>query len=120
MNEDTIKRRIKRVRWRDLNDFPGVQISEEGDVRTWMRGKNRLLEPRRVAPYLHTGGRWAVKLTRDGKRVNRSLANLVLLAFRGDPPENAIRSIKGHAEVTFINGEITDVDLDNLRWATKT
>lgn len=122
MNDDdskTLARRMKHVRWRDLNDFEGVQISEEGDVRTWKRGKTTLGAPRRIAPYLHTNGRWVVKLIVGCKRMNRALANLVLLAFCGDPPSNVIRSISGHPEVDFKDGDVTNVDILNLKWSTR-
>ena len=106
------------VRWREVRDFPGIEVSEKGEVRTWNRGKYRLLSPRPISPYYHPQGRWVVNLAKDGKRHNRSLAQLVLIAFTGPANPNIPLDIKGDPVLEFIDGDDSNVELKNLRWKT--
>lgn len=98
---------IVNPRWRAIDEFPGFEVSEEGEVRCWVyRGEVRN-EPRRVTPYLHASNRWTVKI----KNKTRHIAHLVLYAFRGGPdPKTEIE------EACFLDGDPYNCHLSNLAW----
>lgn len=96
-------------RWRAIAEFPGFEVSEEGEVRTWtFRGEVRNT-PRRVTPHLHSNNRWVVKI----QNKTRTIAVLVLYAFRGAPdPATQIE------EVDYRDGNPYNCHLENLVWRT--
>jgi hypothetical protein len=103
-------------RHRDILDFPGYTVSEEGEVLSWVFRGRTLTVPRRVTPYLSKNGRWCVRLMRDRKQEVRSLANLMLYAFRGAPPPGTQLRPNGAAEAEFIDGNPHNLKLSHLRW----
>lgn len=68
--------------WRDVPEFPGYKVSEDGRV-LGVRGKE-------LKPSV-SGGRWGeydwVSLHRDGRRYKRSVHSIVASAFLGDRPD---------------------------------
>lgn len=98
---------VTKPRWRGIDEFPHYEVSEEGEVRCWLWRRERLLEPRRITPHLHTTDRWIVKI----RNKTRSIAVLVLLAFRG-PHDNETQF--GDAE--FLDGDANNCHVNNLRW----
>jgi hypothetical protein len=105
--------------WQPIPDFPGYEISQDGMVRSWIgRGRNRSVKkPHDVTPvWLDKTQRWAVRLTRDGVRYMRCVANLVLLANVGPPPARAVGTMRNEGDVVFLDGDPTNVSLSNLTW----
>lgn len=100
---------------RPVPGFPDYEIAQDGTLWSFHRrgfeGGPR--KPHAVTCILGEHGRWLVRLSKDGKRYMRSLANLVLLAWGGEPPALAVR---GGLEVEFIDGNPTNCNLTNLRW----
>lgn len=92
--------------WRDIDNFPGYQVSSAGQVRSSKRGKSILLGfggPR--------NGYNTVVLYRNGKRFSFSVHSLVLNAFVGVCPEGM--------ECRHLNSVRFDNRLENLKWGTK-
>ena len=102
--------------WRALADFPGYEISEEGDVRCWTYRGRKLTAPREIIAYLTNSNRWAVKLmkvdetTKKSHRHTMSLAVLVLLTFQGNPGRNET------FEVDFKDDNPYNIHSRNLSW----
>lgn len=101
-----------------LNDFPGYEISKDGEVRSWQgRGHiTRVKKAHPVTPVWLKSNRWAVRLVRDGKRHLRCVANLVLETFVGQPPSLGQGTYQNLADVVFKDSDPTNVCLDNLEW----
>lgn len=98
--------------WRTIPDFPGYEVSDSGQVRTYRkRGRGgmsatpRLLKLNRYGTYYH------VRLTRfDGKIIQLSVHVLVLEIFVGPRPEGLLALHK--------DDEPTNNHRDNLYWGT--
>lgn len=91
--------------WRSIPGFPSYEVSDYGNVRR--ADSHALLN-------INMGG-WRRKYRyvwlRADKGMSRSVSRLVLLAFRGPPPD-------GH-QARHLNGIHDDDRLDNLAWGTK-
>lgn len=103
------------VEWREIPEFPGYRVSDQGEVQTaWKqagRGKTEIgdtwksLRPNRVGlGYARYG------LQAGGKRLHPYGHCLVLAAFVGPRPEGM--------QVLHSNGDCTDNRLANLRYGT--
>lgn len=107
---------IADPRWRTLSNYPGYEISEEGDVRCWIYRGATQSKPRMIVPYLSNSNRWAVKLmvkdpsTGRSRRLTISLGVMLLLAFRGEPAPDEVR------EVDFKDSNPYNVHLSNIHW----
>lgn len=102
-----------------IPDFPGYEISQDGSVRSYHgRGfePKTLAKPREVRPVWIPAGRWAVRLSKDGKRYMRCVANLVLLAFVGPPKGYGYGTAFAQADVIFKDGDPANCCLTNLAW----
>jgi len=98
---------VAEPRWRAIPEFPGFEVSEEGEVRTWVFRREVRNEPRRVTPHLHSNNRWVVKI----QNKTRTIAVLVLYAFRGGPDRKT--EIE---EVNYLDGNPYNCHLSNLAW----
>lgn len=99
--------------WRPVPDFPGYEVSNLGNVRSYYsrNGRGALkAEPRLLEPCLNTTGYPHVGLRRDGRRNTRTVHRLVMLAFVGPRPEGM--------EVRHLNGDKLDSRLVNLAYGT--
>jgi len=91
---------MSHEQWKPILAFPGYEVSTEGRVRSF-----------RVPRYLATENRGAHKsvwLMRDGRPRRVAVHRLVLLSFKGPPPE--------HCEACHNDGDPANNRLDNLRW----
>lgn len=100
---------------RPIAGFPGYEIGQDGvvwsDHRRGYEGGMRSRRP--VAATFNDKGRWVVRLQKDKKRHLRSVANLVLLTWGGEPPPAAVRA---GLIVDFIDGDSSNCTFTNLRW----
>jgi hypothetical protein len=99
--------------WKRIPGFPGYEASNHGRVRTYyIRGRtfdySRI--PKLIRPTLWNGYRY-FKLCSDRKRITKSAANLVLLAFIGPKPNNM--------EACHNDGNKLNDHLSNLRYDTR-
>ena len=94
--------------WRDVVGYEGLyQVSDMGRVR--ITRTDRILKAR-----LDKDGYLLVNLWQPspvGRYTTVKVHRIVLLAFKGDPPEGAPRA-------DHRNGQRADNSLTNLRWAT--
>lgn len=94
--------------WRDIPSWEGLyQASNTGRIRSLDRPRSR---GRVLAPVLLPNGYLYVSLSRKPKKIQRSVASLVLTAFVGPRPKGQL-SLHG-------DGVRTNNALKNLRWGT--
>jgi hypothetical protein len=91
--------------WKDIPGYEGIyQVSDQGEVRSFVRGKTgTLLRPGRMP-----GGHLSVAL---GRGNSQCVHKLVLIAFIGPAPEKH--------ECRHLNGVPSDNRLANLTWGTR-
>ena len=92
--------------WRPVPDFPGYEVSDDGQVKSWKRGTVRILRPnadRAGYPY--------VCLRRDGVTYTRKIHVLVALAFHGPRPF-------ADAHIRHLDGDPANKTPANLRYGT--
>lgn len=101
-----------------IPDFPHYEISVDGVIRSWLkrgprRGSRVSTDFTIITPvWDHNSDRWIVRLTKDGKKHLRCVANLVLLAHRGPP-----RTTNGRPpRAIYRDGDPVNITLDNLEW----
>ena len=113
--------------WRDIENFPGYQVSSEGRVRTfWVKkhyqtgyGTYRCLSGQPNIMSQSDDGNGYLKVTlycrEDGKRYCKKVHKLVADAFipNDDPSKNTVDHIKPGRE-----GKL-DNSVGNLRWFTR-
>lgn len=89
--------------WKQISGFPLYEVSNKGIVRSIKSGK--------YMSYLQDRETLSVRLEcPDGRRLRKSVAVLVLEAFKGDC-EGRIPK--------FINGDYQNCNLSNLEWETR-
>ncbi len=93
--------------WRWLSDFEGLyQVSTAERIRSFYRGKVRILKPK-----INDNGYYEVGLYKDGKTYCRVLNQLVAKAFIPNP--------ENKPEVDHIDNNPLNNKVENLRWATR-
>lgn len=94
--------------WRPVVGFPDYEVSDQGRVRSWRRGKwpGRAETPRMMRPLVTRGGYPSVVI---GERT--LIHVLVLEAFAGPRPQGM--------DACHNNGIKTDNRPENLRWDTR-
>ena len=74
--------------WRAIEGYPGYEVSNQGEVRSyWRKGRSKRLGPLAHPQVMRPGkgsGRGTVRVTLDGEKWNVSI--LVALAFIGPRP----------------------------------
>jgi len=100
--------------WKKVPDFPGYEISNQGQVRSYFCQVGMKWEiaetPQRILRPARHGGYRGVLLGCNGKRYYRRIGRLVLLAFVGPPPDGM--------EICHNDGDSLNDRLDNLRYDT--
>lgn len=101
--------------WQSIPGFPGYEVSDSGEVRSYVNnrwglgGTARTLAQRPVKK-TEWSTYWAVRLTGDdGRRVQRYVHTLMLLAFVGPADGRVTR---------HLNGDAGDNRLSNLQYGT--
>ncbi len=106
--------------WKAVKDYEGLyEVSDLGRVRSLdrtVRGPSRCpnglrLKGKIMKSGLNSKGYLHISLQQEGESSIREIQRLVLIAFRGDPPE-------GH-EAAHEDGNRLDNRLANLRWKTQ-
>lgn len=103
--------------WKDIEEFKGYyQVSNLGNVRSVERFINTRIYPAQIMKkYLHKignnirGERVHLRLPNKSSQIQRSVAKLVLITFKGKPPKEA-------KQVIHIDGNPLNNSLDNLKW----
>ena len=102
--------------WRDIDDFPGYQVSSEGRVRSLTREvafgcRTRQIPDKILTPLINRYGYYQVCLYKDGIAKRHSIHRLVGSAFIPNPDNKPT--------IDHINRIKTDNSVSNLRWATR-
>ena len=101
--------------WRDIDDFPGYQVSSEGRVRSLSREVARGSGKRQIAGKIlspgETNGYYKISLCRDGTVTYHLIHRLVGAAFIPNPDNKPT--------IDHVNRIRNDNSISNLRWATQ-
>lgn len=92
--------------WRPVVGVPGYEVSDQGRVRSWKRGRSSLMSP---TP--DTRGRLQVCLQVGGRSISRRIHRLVAEAFIGPRPEGA--PFVCHNDGDHLNNAVTNLRYDN-------
>ena len=99
--------------WKNIDGFPGYQVSSQGQVRSWLPERNNAPLPKepRILKFLVTkAGYRQVNIYRDGKRRVVRIPILVAEAFHGPRPQGLV--------IRHLNGNRVDDRAVNLKWGT--
>lgn len=104
-------------KWVDIEEFKGLyQVSDLGNVRSLERKiYTRLYPSQLMRKFPHKvgenirGERVHLRSPKKCGQVQRSVAKLVLLSFKGEPPKNA-------KQVIHIDDNPLNNSLNNLKW----
>lgn len=99
-------------RWKPIDGFDGYEVSDSGNVRSYVGWKRRgLAEPKVLKGALRKSGYMFVILcASNGKHIAKDIHRLVAEAF--------IENRYGKKQVNHINGVKTDNRAANLEWCT--
>ena len=89
--------------WKDIEDFPNYQVSNEGRVRNKKTERMLTIKPGRNKQYL------SVYLSNNGKENTQTVHRLVAETFLGKHPGMV---------VNHIDGDKTNNHVNNLEWCT--
>ena len=89
--------------WKDIEDYPNYQVSNEGRVKNKKTGRMLTVKPGRNKQYL------SVYLSNNGKENTQMVHRLVAEAFLGKHPGMV---------VNHIDGDKNNNHIDNLEWCT--
>jgi hypothetical protein len=96
--------------WRDIPNYPGYQVSNAGNVRSYRAKRNALPVPYPIKPSI-IRGRKNVGLWLSGKKHHLPIHRLVLLAFVGPPS-------KEKPCCCHIDGDPDNNIPENLKWGS--
>ena len=92
--------------WLPIPGYPDYDVSDEGQVRSRRRKKERILKPRP-----HKGGYGLIRLyDTNSEWADFTVHSLVMLAFKGECPEGQC--------IRHLNSDPTDNSLSNLAYGT--
>ena len=98
--------------WKQIPDFPGYEVSDFGDVRSWWTNSHTFApEPHPLVPMPTHKGYLRIAFWKDGSQYFRSISRLVLKTFTGPCPKGM--------ECCHNDSDNTNNRLDNLRWDTR-
>jgi hypothetical protein len=92
--------------WQSIAGFPGYEVSSQGRVKSFRKANHGII----LCPIWTDRSYFVVNLYRDSQRFQRSIHRLVLETFRGPPALGQ--------EARHLNGDPTDITLNNLAWGT--
>ena len=97
--------------WKDIDDFPGYQVSSEGRVRCFRNFNGKITSNYRdLKPLLNKDDYYYVDLyTTERKQVHKRIHRLVADAFLGPRPDMVVNHIDGNKHRNVIS---------NLEWVT--
>lgn len=97
--------------WTPLKEFYGYDISSEGRVRSWKNNAGgKRSKPFLMKPTLNKDGYWIISFGVFGKRVQKTLHQLILETVKGPRPVGSV--------VRHLNGNKLDNRIENLTWGT--
>ena len=99
--------------WKEIPDFPGYEVSDQGRVRSYWRHRQAIIEPtpqRFMKPQVNHAGYLYVGINREGRRYVRPIHLLVLEIFVGFRPQGY--------QACHNDGKRTHNYSYNLRWDT--
>lgn len=101
--------------WRPWPTNPDYEVSDHGNVRSWMRRGRETADPtspRLLKPRFRKDKKYASLSLRhpDGRTASRSIHSVVMEAWVGPRPEGE--------EVAHLNGNPSDNRLENLQYVT--
>jgi hypothetical protein len=97
-------------RWLPVQDFPGYEVSDSGNVRSWKNFHGGLASAPRLLRFKHRDGYPSVDLVRNGKPFSKNVHSLVMESFVGPRHDGMV--------ACHSNGVRTDNRLSNLRYDT--
>lgn len=96
-------------RWKDIDAFPGYQISDTGKVRSYINNRHGIgSEAHEIKPYISKEGRVTVQLGRGNRK---SIHRLVANAYIPNPDNLPI--------VRHLDDNPRNNHVDNLAWGTQ-
>ena len=95
---------------RPIPGFPQYHAGDDGSIYSFTGWRGQVL--RRIVPVQDGDGYLKVRLLLNGKRVNRKVHRLVLLAFQGLP-------LSARMETCHVDGSKLNNAASNLRWGTR-
>jgi hypothetical protein len=98
--------------WREVEGWPGYEVSDAGEVRSWKvtRRDPHAALPRVLAGHRGPNGYRTVSLKDRGRKQSAYIHHLVAFAFHGPRPEGS--------EVAHWDGDKINNSVANLRYAT--
>lgn len=100
--------------WREIPDFPGYEISNMGNVRSWKYSGGLRSKPHKLKP-LTKYGRKLISLYKDGKNVKKRLVQLMVAAWMPEQINRRTYPINGNAlDCSLANIGISDDRLHEL------
>lgn len=107
--------------WKPIKDFPGYEISDQGNVRSyWAHSNNGELggiysyigkEPKNLIPWDDGNGYLVIKLSKDGNQHHRKIHRLIAEAFIPNPKELPV--------VRHLDDNPRNNSIENLAWGTQ-
>lgn len=95
--------------WRNIENFPGYQVSDEGRVRSFINNRHGIIEtPHILTPTISRNGRPTVCLGRGNRRL---ISRLVASAFLPNQDELPL--------VRHMDDNPTNNNVSNLSWGTQ-
>lgn len=97
--------------WKDVEGYEGLyQVNQFGEVKSLPKqiGLGYMTKEKILKQRLQNSGYLTVSLSKDGKRLNKTVHRLVAKAFIPNP--------EGLPEIDHIDGDKTNNVVENLQW----
>ena len=97
--------------WKEIQDFEGYEISNLGNIRSWLSPHGIKSEPTLKKQYIQRSGYSYAGLMKEGKLFTKIVHRLVAKEF--------INNLYNKPDINHINGIKSDNRSENLEWVTK-